>query len=186
MQFRNPALPLDWSSAPPDRPPAEGLPRRLSTIDPNAPDQRAARALREAAEALVGRREAKPELVGKAARAYLQARKLVPTVAQVAAEGNAKIADGADAYLSEMGLSDENLLKALRRGLELMARGAVSRGDEWSARDWALGRRITSRLVCLFLDMAKEQRGPEPQLAPPQPPQPPQKLPVGRPPKTQL
>jgi hypothetical protein len=185
MQFRDPRLPADWSAAPPDRPPAEGLPRRLSTIDPNSADQRVARSLREAAEALVGRREATAALIGQAARAYLQARSLVPTLAQLAAEGNAKIAEGADSYLTEIGLTDEALLKALRRGLELMARGAVSRADEWSARDWALGRRIVSRVVCLYIDMAKERREAEPQPAPvsrpPQPPQP-ERRPVGRPP----
>ena len=89
-------------------------------------------------------------MVGKA---YLEARALVPTDVQLRWAANEKLAESATAFLAQIGPHDTELLAALRRGLTLMARGVVCRVDDFAARDFILGSKITA-WVLGFYDVA--------------------------------
>jgi hypothetical protein len=89
----------------------------------------------------------------------LQAREVPELEAQQWAAKNEKIKASADAYLEQCGLTDAALVKATVRGLELMARGIVSRADHWSARDYEYGRRLALSVLDLVIIFRRSQGG---------------------------
>ena len=99
---------------------------------------------------------AHPELIRQAAEAYLEAARLPPTAAQTAMVASEKVAEAANGYLAQIGPHDRELLGAMRRGLLLMARGVTCRVDDWSARDYVLGRRIVGCVLSVYLDVRRE------------------------------
>ena len=191
----DPTLPADWSGAHPGKKPLQGFLPRISTIDPNAPDQVAAKALRKAAEELQDRTELPAEIRRVVGRAYLQATSLIPTEQQLRWAANEKLAESASAFLSQVGPDDVSLLAALRRGLSLMARGVICRVDDFAARDFILGSKIVAWVLVLYLDVAEaeereaagraaEERQPAPvagnSVRPPPPPSSPTSRPLPR------